>query len=235
MPSSSRSRSASPERPPMSPITPTETPSTPVPSSSSAAAAAAAVATPGAPTSTIPPAADLTHSSHPSQQPAQPAPPPEPIDFDDNADAIALRSAISILQLQRKKADQHIRLLHAHGADAATDPARFVAQLDAAQRAGSTADLPWKDAFVPQSIAHLPQINWDQYAIVGEPLEALHREQVNNPPETEPSVYADGAYKSRGGGGPSNVRPDEYRGPLSAYSPWLDKDKTNNTKAKPKK
>lgn len=212
----------------MSPITPTQTSSSPVASSSTDAAA-------GPSTCTIPPAASLTHTIHPTQQPAQPAPPPEPIDFDDNADAIALRSAISILQMQRNKADQHIRLLNQHKADAVADPQTFVNRLDAAQRAGSNADLPWKDAFTPQALAQCPQINWDQYAIVGEPLDALHREQVNNPPKTEPSVYVHGVYESKGDGARSNGKPEEYRGPLSAYSPWLDKDDKTSAKAKPKK
>ena len=218
------SRSASPEAPPMSPLTPTQTPSSPVASPSSASASTTqATTTTTTNTTTIPPPANLTHTTHPAQQPAQPAPPPEPIDFDDNTDAIALRSAISILQLQRSKAEQHIRLLRDHKPDAVSDPRRFVAQLDAAQRSGSTADLPWKDAFTPQAVVNCPKINWDQYAIVGEPLEALHREQVENPPDTEPSVYVNGAYESRAGGQTNVTRAEPYRGPVAAYSPWLDK------------
>ncbi|KAF4121377.1 Conserved hypothetical, protein [Geosmithia morbida] len=157
----------------------------------------------------------------------QRAPPPEPIDFEDNADAIALQSAISVLLLQRKKADQHIRLLRDHKDASVADPARFAELLAAADRDRSTANLPFKDAFSAQAIASCPQINWEQYAVVGEPLDRLHAEQVSRPPETAPSVYSGGVYESgtpaaAAAGSGSLARPEEYRGPLAPYSPWRD-------------
>lgn len=54
---------------------------------------------------------------------------PEPIDFDSNPDAIALKSAISVLQLQRQRAAADIQALNRVKDQAVQDPDAFVKDL----------------------------------------------------------------------------------------------------------
>lgn len=118
------SRSSSPSRPPVSPITPTLAPaqlpgasalnSSPLPSGN----------TPnfgqGRPT--------FTHSQ-PDQVGITQLPAAEPISFDDNPDVLALKSAISILQLQRARATADMQALNRAKAAALADPGAFVTDL----------------------------------------------------------------------------------------------------------
>jgi len=60
---------------------------------------------------------------------APPAAPLETIDFDSNPDALAVKSAISILQIQQKKAIEDIRTLHQIKQTALQDPASFLTAL----------------------------------------------------------------------------------------------------------
>lgn len=58
------------------------------------------------------------------------APPqPVPIDFETNSDAIALKSSLSILLLQRKKAEEDIVRLHRMKKAAKEDPMGFANDL----------------------------------------------------------------------------------------------------------
>ncbi|OHE98870.1 hypothetical protein CORC01_05766 [Colletotrichum orchidophilum] len=109
------SRSSSPARPPISPITPTLPP--------------ARLPDPPAPFAADRPV--LTHSSQPSAAAAVPPPRPEPIDFDSNPDVLALKSAISILQMQSKKAAADIQGLNAAKNAAVDNPSAFLADLGA--------------------------------------------------------------------------------------------------------
>ncbi|KAH0595371.1 hypothetical protein MHUMG1_07123 [Metarhizium humberi] len=113
-----RSRSTSPVRPPMSPITPPLAPARP-PDAPPAAA-------------NLPPARQTyTHSSQPSQQIGIPPPPPEPIDFELNPDVIALKSAISVLQVQKRRATGDIQTLSRVRDEALDDPESFIKDLAA--------------------------------------------------------------------------------------------------------
>ncbi|KAF9879881.1 hypothetical protein CkaCkLH20_02692 [Colletotrichum karsti] len=109
------SRSASPARPPISPITPTLSP--------------ARLPEPPAPFAAGRPV--LTHSTQPPAAAASAIPPPrpEPIDFDSNPDVLALKSAISILQMQQKKATADIQALSQAKNAAVDDPSAFLADL----------------------------------------------------------------------------------------------------------
>lgn len=100
-------RSASPARPTYSPITP--------PLNATAFPAAARQPT-------------YTHSSH-ANATAVPPPPPEPIDFDSNPDVLALKSAISILQMQRKKAERDMATLGRVKGAALAEPEAFIRDL----------------------------------------------------------------------------------------------------------
>ena len=61
----------------------------------------------------------------------EPRPPPVPISESDNPDAIALRSAISILQLQKQQSLRDIHALDRMKRAAAADPERFARELAA--------------------------------------------------------------------------------------------------------
>ncbi|KAF2437437.1 hypothetical protein P171DRAFT_373687 [Karstenula rhodostoma CBS 690.94] len=106
-----RSQSRSPNRPPVSPITPT--------------VAAAQLARPEPP------------DARPRVAPPQPPPaatfiqppPSVPISESENPDAIALRSAISLLQLQREKSKRDLKALEELKAAAVSDPHAFVRSL----------------------------------------------------------------------------------------------------------
>ena len=129
-------RTSSPPRPPVSPITPTLGPTQ----------------LPGGPTTTttvtttsskssnnnsndaIPDFAlgrpSFTHATQADQVGVAPLA-AQPIDFDDNPDVLALKSAISILQLQRARATADIQSLNRTKHAALADPEAFAADLAA--------------------------------------------------------------------------------------------------------
>ncbi|KAK1600434.1 uncharacterized protein LY79DRAFT_664718 [Colletotrichum navitas] len=73
----------------------------------------------------------LTHASQPPTATTIPPPRPEPIDFESNPDVLALKSAISILQMQSKKATVDIQALNAAKDAAVENPTAFLADLGA--------------------------------------------------------------------------------------------------------
>ncbi|KEY68488.1 hypothetical protein S7711_01260 [Stachybotrys chartarum IBT 7711] len=103
----SRGRSPSPTRPPMSPITPT--------------LPAARLADPQ------PSRQTFTHSQ--ADQVGIPPPAPRAVDFDSNPDVIALKSAISVLQMQRQRATADIQTLSRVKDEAMQDPEGFATAL----------------------------------------------------------------------------------------------------------
>ncbi|KAI2638177.1 hypothetical protein GGS21DRAFT_458697 [Xylaria nigripes] len=105
-PNQSSPLSSSPLRPTYSPITPPLNP----------------IASPPRPT--------FTHNTHAGAT-AMPPPPPEPIDFASNPDVLALKSAISILQMQRKKAERDMATLSRVKSTALAEPEAFVRDLTA--------------------------------------------------------------------------------------------------------
>jgi hypothetical protein len=76
----------------------------------------------------LPPRQIFTHTQQPNQEGIAP-PPPVPIRFDDNPDALALKSAIAVLQLQRRKAAEDIRRLQRIKEAALEDPEGFARDL----------------------------------------------------------------------------------------------------------
>lgn len=101
------------------------------------------------PPPTIPPnfaslggrAPPLTYASHPAAVPSAPAPPiavaaaaaanavPDPVDFEDNADVIALRATMGILLQQRRRAEVDLRRLRDAKSAAIERPLEFVRDL----------------------------------------------------------------------------------------------------------
>jgi hypothetical protein len=74
-----------------------------------------------------------------------------------------------------------------------------------------------------------PPINWSQYAVVGDSLDRLHREQVSRPPQTSPAVYTPtGGYEFKG---TAAAPADEYKGIAAPYNPLKDHiEKTSRPK-----
>lgn len=161
-----------------------------------------------------------------------PAAPLEVLDFDTNPDVLAVKSAISILQLQRQNATQHIQDLHRLKNQALQDPAAFIGALERGEirkagdavypALGVTADdkededeeygddnaegrenaqcetnilngspTAKRPSFPPlpqpQKVVSTPAINWAKYGIVGDSLDKLHEDQLQNPTPGSPA------------------------------------------------
>lgn len=235
-----KSRSSSPTRPPVSPITPPLAPARLADNTTSNA---------------LPPRQTFTHSQ--PDQVAVTAPAPEPISFDSNPDAIALRSAISVLQVQRKRAAADIQTLSKAMDEAVADPTAFIEDLAAGKvqtqgAAGRTSAIPaadededddededeedeskkthprpWASLPAPQNVVRTPPVNWSQYAIVGDSLDKLHNEQVSRPAQGSPAVYRPDGTYEFRGDG----KQEKYPGVAAPYNPVKDKlDKRPRTK-----
>jgi hypothetical protein len=165
-------------------------------------------------------------------------PPPHPISMDENSDAIALKAALSILQLQKQRSQRAIKQLDKMKAAANKEPEAFVAalrsgklsnappqalvdvdiedeasddeaRLDTKMTEPGTPDHDFGQFPNPQNVIRCPPINWSKYHIVGEPLDRLHEEQRQRPE-------------------PGYVRRDEYGRPpehviAAPYRPFVDK------------
>ena len=179
-----------------------------------------------------------THTQQTDQTAIQP-PAPEPIDFESNPDAIALKSAISILQMQRQRAAADMQTLSKAKDEAVQDPEGYVNHLVAnssSSGGGSGGEgkqkqqqnHEWTQLPKPQDVVRCPPINWSQYAIVGESLDKLHAEQNSQPTQGTPAVVGQsGMYEFKGGDG----KQERYTGPAAPYNPAKDKvDRKTKTK-----
>ncbi|TRX93893.1 hypothetical protein FHL15_005275 [Xylaria flabelliformis] len=110
------------------PYTSREQPPQPSPRSSSPVRPTYSPITPPLNATAFPPRPTYTHNSHVDAT-AVPAPPPEPIDFHTNPDVLALKSAISILQMQRRKAERDMAALDRVKSAALAEPEAFVRDL----------------------------------------------------------------------------------------------------------
>ena len=166
-------------------------------------------------------------------------PPPEPIDFESNPDVIALRSAISVLQVQRKRAAEDIQTLSKAMDQAVEEPEAFVKDLVAGRTQGQPSQAEgcddgkgpsqkkpqsqtkaWSSLPKPQDVVRSPPINWAQYAVVGDSLEKLHAEQVAQPTQGSPAtVGANGMFEFKAGDG----KQEKYAGVAAQYMPGKDK------------
>ncbi|PFH60500.1 hypothetical protein XA68_10849 [Ophiocordyceps unilateralis] len=200
--------------PPVSPITPTlppaqlpdATPQQPLPSPISRRPA-------------------YTHAQQLEQVTVSP-PPPVPIDFDTNPDVLALRSAISVLQVQKRRAAADIQTLSGARDAALDDSDTFVRDLAAgnvnhrtAAADGKKNAKPWTVLPQPQDVVRCPPINWSQYAVVGDSLDKLHADEVSRPSQGTPAtVSPDGSYQFRG----ESTR-ETYHGVAAPFAPGKDR------------
>lgn len=159
----------------------------------------------------------LSHENRAGHEKPEPKlidePAPLPLSLDDNADAIALRATISLLQMQRQQSLKDIRDLDKIKDAALSDPRAFADDLragklnksvaggitlddveyesDEAPEADSDASSKFGRLPQPQNIARCPPIEWSKYHIVGKPLDEMHETQKQNPGVSE-SDFANG-------------------------------------------
>jgi hypothetical protein len=211
---SNKASSGSPERPSYSPVTPT------------------------LPEAVLPNVIQQSSTSQDSSQPPEfiEQPDPLPVSLDENPDAIAMRAALSILQMQRQQSLRDMRDLEKLKKAAIKDPEGFVehlkaSKLTAAARDGVDVDYgddeeededgedePAQEARKsesqfprfpgPQNVVRAPPVEWSKYGIVGEPLDQMHEYQRRHPGAT---TY--------------NTQPHQIAGP---YKPFTDR--LNDTK-----
>ncbi|KAJ5900066.1 hypothetical protein N7495_004810 [Penicillium taxi] len=175
-----------PPGPPWSPITPPMAPLDPVAVDGDSLLPPPLVAIPAPPLSAVTAA-----------QIYQPQPTPVPISESENPDAIALRSALSILQMQKQQALRDIQRLDRLKEAASVDPEGFARELAAGHltaESNSGSVIQFTDEGEkgfgrippPQNVIRMPPINWAKYQIVGESLDRLHDEQLRRPSSGEP-------------------------------------------------
>lgn len=153
-----------------------------------------------------------------------------PVSLDDNSDAIALRAAISILQMQRQQSLKDIRDLEKMRKVAVEEPEGFVGDLNTGKltstpRDGITVDdddsesdserqdVAKESKFgkfpAPQNVVRAPPIEWSKYHIVGEPLDRMHEIQRRYPGFREEMLDA--------------VQKPQPHSIASPYKPFADK------------
>lgn len=196
-------------------------------------------------TPTLGPTRTLAHAQ--PDQTAIPPPAPAPLAFDANPDVIAIKSAISILQIQKNRATADIQALSRAKDAAVVEPEAFLRDLvdgkinapqperddssdedddmDNAGEGSSKQPLQdqsreWTTLPTPQNVVRCPPINWSQYAIVGDSLDKLHAEQVSRPIQGTPATIGQGGmYEFKGGDG----KQETYPGIAAPYHPLQDK------------
>lgn len=237
----SEARPGTPPCPPYSPVTPVLsqlapvpglTPIVPPPGPTPDAATNLASYTSPSPTSQYYPP-----HPQPSSPIFMPQPAPIPISESENPDAIALRSTLSILQLQKQQSIRDIQKLDRMKEAAAADPEGFAKELAAGnltarEKGGfiefsdegddsvedkASGESERKSRFGkipnPQNVVRMPPVNWAKYQIVGESLNKIHDEQLRRPALGEPRRE-----------GPSQRAPEHLL--ASPYRPLVDKLET---------
>ncbi|KAL4816555.1 hypothetical protein BDW67DRAFT_184715 [Aspergillus spinulosporus] len=248
-------RPGTPPRPPYSPVTPVFAHLAPVQNPSTMNGTTQPIVPP---TTSPSPTSQVQNPPNPSSLPprapptfAPEPPPPVPISESDNPDVIALRSAISILQLQKQQSLRDIQTLERMKEAAAKDPERFARELvdgkltrkeqggfidfnheeedrdedTEALDSGSRGSSELGTLPAAQNVVRMPAINWAKYQVVGESLDKMHEEQLRRPSLGEP----------RRDEAPAPASATPAPAPLyllaSPYQPLVDKLE-NSTKAK---
>ncbi len=184
-----------------------------------------------------------------------------PIAFDHNPDALALKSAISILQIQARNATNDIQKLQRIKERALDNPEAFAKAVangelkskpdplfnpskdsdddedddddEEAEGKGAKMDVDgktWEKLPTPQNVVRCPPINWNQYAVVGESLDKLHKDQIARPSEGMPQKVGPDGQLVFGG---DSKRREADLGVAAPYQPGRDKiEKTSTKKGK---
>ncbi|RMZ86843.1 hypothetical protein DV736_g5933, partial [Chaetothyriales sp. CBS 134916] len=158
------------------------------------------------------------------------------VDLDQSTDAIAMRAAISILQLQRQQAVKDMKDLEQLKRAAMDDPEAFVKDLNAGKltpvpRVGIDVDDEASDEDQPngsrssdtkfgrlpaaQHVVRAPPIEWAKYHIVGEPLDRMHDLQ-----RAYPSVPEDTLNSTQ------KLQPHSIASPYKPFTDKLDDSKS---------
>ncbi|KAL8660932.1 MAG: hypothetical protein Q9202_006056 [Teloschistes flavicans] len=162
--------------------------------------------------------------------------PLQPISASDNPDAVALRAALSILQMQRQQTLKDLTTLEQQKKQAAVNPEAFSkavasgeirtrstgvleSSLDVSQPdnrnkmadSGDGVDKMSRFEDIPglQHIVRCPPVNWAKYHVVGQSLDTLHEEQRRRPVSYQNN---DGKPQIRG----------EEHVVAAPYDPWKD-------------
>ncbi|PYH93915.1 hypothetical protein BO71DRAFT_306003, partial [Aspergillus ellipticus CBS 707.79] len=214
-PNNQPDRPGTPPRPPYSPVTPVFAHLAPVTNPSALNGASHPIVPPASspsPTTKVPLYGLPSAFPPPASAPVfAPEPAPVPISESENPDAIALRSALSILQLQKQQSLRDIQTLERLKRAAVEDPEGFAREVAAgnlsAKDQGGFINFTHEDREseddeaenpgrgmrsglgtipAPQNVVRMPRINWDKYHIVGESLDKMHEEQRRRPSSGEP-------------------------------------------------
>jgi hypothetical protein len=98
---------------------------------------------------------------------------------------------------------------------------------------GKGREAKWGKLPKPQNIVRCPPINWTQYAVVGESLDKLHKDQLARPSEGMPQILQPDGSLTFGGEG--QRRREDIRVAVP-YQPGKDKiDKVGATRKGAKK
>ncbi|KAL9578564.1 MAG: hypothetical protein Q9212_005637 [Teloschistes hypoglaucus] len=162
-----------------------------------------------------------------------------PVSESDNPDAIALRAALSILQMQRQQTLKDLSILEQQKKQAVADPEGFskaiasgkirtrsTGVLESSPEVSQPINLNGLGSSVneavantnlsnfgnipgPQNIVRCPPVNWAKYHVLGESLEKLHEEQRRRPVNYQSNT------------GEPQVRGEEHV-VAAPYDPWKD-------------
>ncbi|KAJ4394736.1 hypothetical protein N0V93_003955 [Gnomoniopsis smithogilvyi] len=89
-------------------------------------------------------------------------------------------------------------------------------------KAAPDAPPPWANLPQPQNIARMPPINWTQYAVEGEALNKLHKQQLTHPTLGMPAVMGpNGAYEFTGATNPDDGK--KFVGISAPFDPLRDR------------
>ncbi|KAE9373192.1 hypothetical protein N431DRAFT_438530 [Stipitochalara longipes BDJ] len=87
----------------------------------------------------------------------------------------------------------------------------------------------WEPLPAPQNVVRCPPINWNQYAVVGESLEKIHKDQLERPSEGFPARLGSDGQLVSGGEGPR--RQSEVGAVIAApYQPGRDRIEKMSTR-----
>ncbi|RMZ77068.1 hypothetical protein DV738_g4611, partial [Chaetothyriales sp. CBS 135597] len=143
-------------------------------------------------------------------------PPSQPVDLDQNTDAMAMRAAISILQLQRQQAIKDMKDLEQLKRAALNDPDAFIKDLNEGQPSdGRSPDTKFGRLPAAQQVVRAPPIEWAKYHIVGEPLDRMHELQ-----RAYPGVSPDTLKSSQ------KLQPHSIASPYRPFTDKLDASKS---------